>query len=1252
MRAKKLLSFLTAAALAASSLSGLMLSVSAADTVYTWDFTDPGYFSANIPAGSEIISDRGETEAIMTNPGVKFTHTEGKAGYAAGEYVLVAKADGQSEEAMRLAVPEGTNAHLDIELTMGSSKQLIYLKDSGGNAVITTSSYTKNIFSTFSCDLNCGETYTLDTTNGKPYIGRVELTVSGGGEEPVITDEPAITDEPGSGEAPTEPATEKATEKPEPTVTAKPADTAAPATEKPAETEKATAAPITGDYYLWEASKNVSADEELSPVTGLSPMIDLEYKDSKSSYDDGSSFAGYISHSSTNGSWASGAATGTALRFAAPSAGRIYFYLTGVGKSVYLVEEGACEKKTEVAGVALDQFTPASSTPVIMTAEVEAGHIYYCYVDGSKGRFAAVKFVPAPATPAPTLAPGETPGPTPTPDPDEGLSANEKAVKADAAAIEINAISQTAVYYDLDLDKTGSVSKSTITWESSDPDYIDIRMISSLGRNWTGVVTRPKDGDPNLVDGGVPVTLTATVTKGSASTTRDFNVSVRKWNPNVYYNDFEADVGLEADGTYKAIADGVQPANPKADKFRGIRVDVFGDSRCFEDFDHKDVDTSASFDKRIMSTDALYGKPRGSDDGENFALYYSEYSPYGGSSTIPMWIKLTDQNTGDAPEGIVMLTMDLYVIDGNNKFQLGLANSSPAQMARIILANGANSSLGWDGAGYLGAYNSEECKQFMGGTGGYRHPVGKWVKLIMIANADSHKWDLYYDGMQIGTGYNFRNAEDYVSNVEFVLDRNTAGGAYLIDNIYVENLTDDYAETYWDEVGISSLPYDAATDTYTASAPFLLQYQGTAGLSGNYLKWSSSDSSVLSVAAKRIEVDKLADYGYTDEQIQAYKDAGQTDVSVYIATPGKITEEETITLSASIEVGENTLYKDFTVIVKPAESDGSTPAPTPTVKPSSSAYGGGGGGGGGGGSSSSSSGGSSTGNSGGSIATSSNTGLGVAATAAPEATRRPEGAEAFSDLVLTEWARDAVMRLYEKDIVNGYGDGTFGVNDAVTREQFVKILLTAYNMPIYRHENTSFADIGEGAWYEHYVETAVRMGLVQGVSETKFGIGEPISRQDIAVMCMRMIDLIESDIDIPTEEELTDNFAPVINDGVIEGVEDSEESASFEQTAETAEPEEAESSAGTDGTDAEEPEDPEDAKKAARLAARQAEIENAIAKLSFGDKNDISEYALSSVARMAAAGFVNGDDLGCFNPLKSSTRAETAAMIYRMIEGQ
>ena len=56
-----------------------------------------------------------------------------------------------------------------------------------------------------------------------------------------------------------------------------------------------------------------------------------------------------------------------------------------------------------------------------------------------------------------------------------------------------------------------------------------------------------------------------------------------------------------------------------------------------------------------------------------------------------------------------------------------------------------------------------------------------------------------------------------------------------------------------------------------------------------------------------------------------------------------------------------------------------------------------------------------------------------------------------------------------------------------------------------------------------------------------------------------------------------------------------------------------------------------------------------LGNLTFGDKDEISEYALAAIAKMVKAGYLSGDDNGNFAPKKSSTRAETAVVIYRIL---
>lgn len=55
------------------------------------------------------------------------------------------------------------------------------------------------------------------------------------------------------------------------------------------------------------------------------------------------------------------------------------------------------------------------------------------------------------------------------------------------------------------------------------------------------------------------------------------------------------------------------------------------------------------------------------------------------------------------------------------------------------------------------------------------------------------------------------------------------------------------------------------------------------------------------------------------------------------------------------------------------------------------------------------------------------------------------------------WAEAAINNLYQTHVVNGYQDGNFGPNDAVTRTQFLVIILRAFNYDLDGEEYADFA---------------------------------------------------------------------------------------------------------------------------------------------------------------------------------------------------
>lgn len=110
--------------------------------------------------------------------------------------------------------------------------------------------------------------------------------------------------------------------------------------------------------------------------------------------------------------------------------------------------------------------------------------------------------------------------------------------------------------------------------------------------------------------------------------------------------------------------------------------------------------------------------------------------------------------------------------------------------------------------------------------------------------------------------------------------------------------------------------------------------------------------------------------------------------------------------------------------------------------------------------------------------------------------------EKFKDLEETKWAWEPILFVVEKNIMNGFEDGTFRPNDTVTREQCAKIITMAFDL----YNETlvpDFDDVDKDNWSASYVASAKENGIMMGVDDKNFGYGRPISRQDLCVVIKR-----------------------------------------------------------------------------------------------------------------------------------------------------
>ncbi len=102
------------------------------------------------------------------------------------------------------------------------------------------------------------------------------------------------------------------------------------------------------------------------------------------------------------------------------------------------------------------------------------------------------------------------------------------------------------------------------------------------------------------------------------------------------------------------------------------------------------------------------------------------------------------------------------------------------------------------------------------------------------------------------------------------------------------------------------------------------------------------------------------------------------------------------------------------------------------------------------------------------------------------------------------WAYEMINKLVGMGCISGYPDGTFKPDNAITRAEFTVVLVKAFGL-----ENTGgplFTDT-TGHWAKDYIETAASHGIVNGYDDGTFGPDDLITREQLAVMLVRVAEL-------------------------------------------------------------------------------------------------------------------------------------------------
>ena len=132
--------------------------------------------------------------------------------------------------------------------------------------------------------------------------------------------------------------------------------------------------------------------------------------------------------------------------------------------------------------------------------------------------------------------------------------------------------------------------------------------------------------------------------------------------------------------------------------------------------------------------------------------------------------------------------------------------------------------------------------------------------------------------------------------------------------------------------------------------------------------------------------------------------------------------------------------------------------------------------------------------------------------------------EKFDD-VEEKWYKDYVDYAVTYELFNGVSDTEFAPNQSMTRGMFVTVLsrLSGENLEGADFESV-FDDVADGRYYSDAIAWAAANDIVNGLSETEFGVNENITREQMCTMLVRFADYMWIELSTDVEKaEFADN---------------------------------------------------------------------------------------------------------------------------------
>ena len=126
----------------------------------------------------------------------------------------------------------------------------------------------------------------------------------------------------------------------------------------------------------------------------------------------------------------------------------------------------------------------------------------------------------------------------------------------------------------------------------------------------------------------------------------------------------------------------------------------------------------------------------------------------------------------------------------------------------------------------------------------------------------------------------------------------------------------------------------------------------------------------------------------------------------------------------------------------------------------------------------------------------------------------------YSDVSANDWFASAVDYVTDKGMMNGTGTNTFGPKANTTRGMVVTVLYRLENEP--STAAASFTDVASGAYYANAVAWANANGIVTGYGNGKFGPNDKVTREQLAAILYRYAQYKKYDVSVGEDTNIMD----------------------------------------------------------------------------------------------------------------------------------